>query len=66
MEYSRQRRFPGAILTERQRRLWLTPEYEAKVFASQCLKRSLLPEEVANLVLFLAADDSSAMTNQTT
>jgi NAD(P)-dependent dehydrogenase (short-subunit alcohol dehydrogenase family) len=55
---------PGAILTERQRRLWLTPEYEAKVFASQCLKRSLLPEEVANLVLFLAADDSSAMTNQ--
>lgn len=56
---------PGAILTERQRRLWLTPEYEAKVFASQCLKRSLLPEEVANLVLFLAADDSSAMTNQT-
>jgi D-xylose 1-dehydrogenase len=56
---------PGAILTERQRRLWLTPEYEAKVFASQCLKRSLLPEEVASLVLFLAADDSSAMTNQT-
>ncbi len=55
---------PGAILTERQRRLWLTPEYEAKVFASQCLKRSLLPEEVANLLLFLAADDSSAITNQ--
>lgn len=55
---------PGAILTERQRRLWLTPEYEEKVFASQCLKRSLLPEEVANLLLFLAADDSSAMTNQ--
>jgi D-xylose 1-dehydrogenase len=55
---------PGAILTERQRRLWLTPEYEAKVFASQSLKRSLLPEEVANLVLFLAADDSSAMTSQ--
>jgi NAD(P)-dependent dehydrogenase (short-subunit alcohol dehydrogenase family) len=55
---------PGAILTDRQRRLWLTPEYEAKVFASQCLKRALLPEEVANLLLFLAADDSSAITNQ--
>ncbi|HEY4978064.1 MAG TPA: SDR family NAD(P)-dependent oxidoreductase [Candidatus Acidoferrum sp.] len=55
---------PGAILTDRQRRLWLTPEYEAKVFASQCLKRSLLPEEVASLLLFLAADDSSAITNQ--
>ncbi len=55
---------PGAILTERQRRLWLTPQYEAEVNSRQSLKRSLLPEEVARLVLFLAADDSSAITNQ--
>ncbi|MGD0367201.1 MAG: SDR family NAD(P)-dependent oxidoreductase [Acidobacteriaceae bacterium] len=55
---------PGAILTERQRRLWLTPEYEAKILAAQALKRLILPEEVARLVLFLAADDSSAITNQ--
>ncbi len=55
---------PGAILTERQRKLWWTPEYEAEVMASQALKRPLLPEEVARLVLFLAADDSSAITNQ--
>jgi NAD(P)-dependent dehydrogenase (short-subunit alcohol dehydrogenase family) len=55
---------PGAILTERQRRLWLTPEYEAEVLAAQALKRFILPEEVARLVLFLAADDSSAITNQ--
>ncbi len=32
--------------------------------ASQALKRSLAPEEVARLILFLAADDSGAMTNQ--
>jgi D-xylose 1-dehydrogenase len=55
---------PGSILTERQRRLWLTPEYEAEILASQALKRSLLPEDVARLVLFLASDDSSAITNQ--
>ncbi len=55
---------PGAILTQRQRELWWTPEYEAEIMRSQCLKRPLLPEEVANLLLFLAADDSSAITNQ--
>ena len=55
---------PGAILTERQRRLWWTPEYEAEVLARQCLKRALTPDEVARLVLFLAADDSSVITNQ--
>jgi NAD(P)-dependent dehydrogenase (short-subunit alcohol dehydrogenase family) len=55
---------PGAIATERQRRLWLTPEYEAEVLGRQAIKRLLLPEDVARLVLFLAADDSSAITNQ--
>jgi NAD(P)-dependent dehydrogenase (short-subunit alcohol dehydrogenase family) len=55
---------PGAIATERQRRLWLTEEYKAQVLARQALKRLILPEEVARLVLFLAADDSSAITNQ--
>lgn len=55
---------PGAVLTDRQRRLWLTPAYEAEVLSRQCLKRHLLPEEVARLALFLAADDSSAMTGQ--
>lgn len=55
---------PGAILTERQRQLWLTPEYEATVMDRQSLKRHLQPEEVARLVLFLASDDASAMTGQ--
>ncbi len=55
---------PGAIVTERQRRLWYTPEYKAEILARQALKRDILPEDVARLVLFLAADDSSAITNQ--
>jgi NAD(P)-dependent dehydrogenase (short-subunit alcohol dehydrogenase family) len=55
---------PGAIMTERQRRLWVTPEYAAQIHEAQALKRELVPHDVARLVLFLAADDSSAMTGQ--
>jgi NAD(P)-dependent dehydrogenase (short-subunit alcohol dehydrogenase family) len=55
---------PGGIATERQKRLWYGPEYIAKILANQALKRQIEPEEVARLVLFLAADDSSAITNQ--
>jgi NAD(P)-dependent dehydrogenase (short-subunit alcohol dehydrogenase family) len=55
---------PGAIATEKQMRLVYTPEYKAEILSSQALKRDILPEDVARLVLFLAADDSSAITNQ--
>jgi NAD(P)-dependent dehydrogenase (short-subunit alcohol dehydrogenase family) len=55
---------PGAIATEKQKELWYTPEYKAEIMASQALKRDILPDDVARLVLFLAADDSSAITNQ--
>ncbi|MGD0731783.1 MAG: SDR family oxidoreductase [Terracidiphilus sp.] len=55
---------PGAIVTERQERLWFTPEYKAEILASQAIKRHLEPADVARLVLFLGADDSSAITNQ--
>jgi D-xylose 1-dehydrogenase len=55
---------PGAIVTEKQRRLWLTPEYSAEVLGNQALKRHLVPDEVVRLALFLAADDSSAITGQ--
>ena len=55
---------PGAILTAKQERLWLTDAYRAEVLGRQALKRMIQPEEVARLVLFLAADDSAAITNQ--
>jgi D-xylose 1-dehydrogenase len=55
---------PGAIQTERQKQLWFTEAYKAEILSRQALKRMILPDEVARLVLFLAAEDSSAITNQ--
>jgi D-xylose 1-dehydrogenase len=55
---------PGWIMTERQKTMWLTPEGEKELMQRQCLKRKLQPDEVARATLFLAADDSSACTNQ--
>ena len=55
---------PGAVLTERQQDLWWTPEYEAQIMERQALKCKVMPDDVARLVLFLASDDSSAITNQ--
>jgi len=55
---------PGWIMTERQIRLWLTPEGEQELMRRQCLKRKLVPEDVARVVLFFAADDSGACTSQ--
>ena len=55
---------PGWILTERQKTLWLTPEAEASTLAAQCLKRMLVPDDVARMVLWLAADDSRMCTSQ--
>lgn len=56
---------PGWIMTQRQIDLWLTPEGEAELMQRQCLKRKLVPADIARAVLFFAADDSSACTNQT-
>jgi NAD(P)-dependent dehydrogenase (short-subunit alcohol dehydrogenase family) len=55
---------PGAVETERQKRLWYSEAYREKIMGNQALKRMIQPEEVARLVLFLAADDSGAITNQ--
>jgi NAD(P)-dependent dehydrogenase (short-subunit alcohol dehydrogenase family) len=55
---------PGWIMTERQVEKWLTPEGEAELMARQCLKRKLLPEDIAKAVLFFASDDSGACTAQ--
>lgn len=55
---------PGWAMTQRQLDLWVTEEGRREIFLRQCLKRLLMPDDVARLVLFLAADDSAMITNQ--
>jgi D-xylose 1-dehydrogenase len=55
---------PGWILTERQRKLWLNAESHAELMKSQCLKRELVGEDIARVVLFLASDEAGAITSQ--
>lgn len=52
---------PGNIRTARQLK-WYTPEGEAEIVNSQCLKGRLAPEDVAAMVLFLASDDARLVT----
>jgi len=55
---------PGAVITERQRRLWMSEKDIADFRDRQCINRTLLAEDVARLALFLAADDSAMITKQ--
>ncbi|MBP2291501.1 SDR family NAD(P)-dependent oxidoreductase [Azospirillum rugosum] len=55
---------PGAVMTERQLRLWITEDDKRTILDHQCLKRLLEPDDIARMVLFLAADDSAMCTSQ--
>ncbi len=55
---------PGWIITERQKKLWLTPEAEKEQLERQCIKRMLVPDDIAKVVLFFASDQSSGCTAQ--
>jgi len=55
---------PGWIMTQRQIDKWLTPEGEAELMQRQCLKRKLMPDEIAKFTVFLASEEASACTNQ--
>ena len=55
---------PGWIMTKRQVDMWLTPESEKELMDRQCIKRKLLPEDIARFVLFMASDEASACSNQ--
>jgi NAD(P)-dependent dehydrogenase (short-subunit alcohol dehydrogenase family) len=55
---------PGWVMTERQTRLWLTPEGERQIDERQCLPQRLQASDIARMALFLAADDSRMCTSQ--
>jgi NAD(P)-dependent dehydrogenase (short-subunit alcohol dehydrogenase family) len=56
---------PGWIMTAKQLAEWVTPEAEASIARNQCLPDKLYPDDVARMLLWLAADDSRSCTAQT-
>jgi NAD(P)-dependent dehydrogenase (short-subunit alcohol dehydrogenase family) len=49
---------PGWVMSERQKKLWLTEAGERVMDQQQCLKGRLQPMDLARIVLFLASDDA--------
>jgi NAD(P)-dependent dehydrogenase (short-subunit alcohol dehydrogenase family) len=55
---------PGWVLTERQLKLWATPEAQEMIMDRQCLKEHLYPADLVGPVLFLASDASRMIAGQ--
>ena len=55
---------PGWTITQRQLEKWLTPESEAEMMKKQCIKKRLMPSDIAKAVLFFSSNQSSGCTNQ--
>ncbi|WP_298240916.1 SDR family oxidoreductase [uncultured Bradyrhizobium sp.] len=56
---------PGMVITERQRRLWYPDEKViTEMRARQAVPDAVTPEDIANMALFLASDESQRITSQ--
>ena len=55
---------PGWVPTERQLTKWWSPEAEEQTMNDQAVKYRITPDQFAQMVLFLAADDSAGCTAQ--
>jgi NAD(P)-dependent dehydrogenase (short-subunit alcohol dehydrogenase family) len=56
---------PGAIFTEKQRKLWYPTEADVdRLVSRQLLKRAMDGGEIARMALFLASDDARMITKQ--
>lgn len=55
---------PGWVMTQRQLELWVDDAAKAEIAKSQCLPGPLMPDDIAAMVMFLAADDSAMCTAQ--
>jgi NAD(P)-dependent dehydrogenase (short-subunit alcohol dehydrogenase family) len=55
---------PGAVVTERQLALWASAADEKRYLELQCLKFRVSVDDIARTALFLASDQSRAITGQ--
>lgn len=55
---------PGWVMTPKQLALWVTEETKQEIAKGQCINAPLMPEHIARMALFLAADDSAMCTGQ--
>ncbi|MBR1127941.1 SDR family NAD(P)-dependent oxidoreductase [Bradyrhizobium iriomotense] len=56
---------PGMVITERQRRLWYPDERVIAEFRTrQAIPDAVTPEDIANMALYLASDESQRITSQ--
>lgn len=56
---------PGMVVTERQKKFWLDDAAIAGMLEKQCLKHTLVAEDMVGPCLYLASDCSARMTAQT-
>ena len=56
--------FPGWTMTKRQKQLWFDEAGQKVLDEHQAMRGLIQPEDIANMVLFLAADDSRFCTGQ--
>src|ERR1700754_720248 len=55
---------PGWVMTEKQKRLWVDDAGRRAIKDGQCIDAELMPDDLARMALFLAADDSRMITAQ--